>query len=84
MSASEVVDYEGLRDRAAAALKASDYTQHQMAAELGVSRSGIAKAVTKTGARYQKLQIRLIETLTDQVVERVEHVEFHLTPRGEK
>lgn len=76
--------YEELQKEARQLLKASDYTQGQMAKELGVTRTSIAKAVTTAGPKFQRLQMKIIETLTDYTVERRQEVYFRTwrTDRG--
>ena len=64
------LNYEDLQEAAYRALDASDYTQQKLARELGVSRVALAKAVTQPGPKFQKLQMRVVETLTDYEVEK--------------
>jgi predicted DNA-binding protein (UPF0251 family) len=68
--------YDELQQEAYRALSTSEYTQQEMADELGVTRAAVGKAVTKPGAKYQRLQMRILEALTDYEVERREHVVF--------
>ena len=68
--------YEELQQEAHQALDASDYTQQEMADELGVTRAAVGKAVTKPGAKFQQLQMRILEALTGYKVERQETVRF--------
>lgn len=72
------LDYEGLQREAKRILDESDYTQEAIAEKLGVARTSVAKAVTQAGPKFQQLQMRILETLTDYKVERHEHVEFLL------
>lgn len=76
------LDYEGLQREAKRALDNSDYTQQAIAERLGVARTSVAKAVTQVGPKFQQLQMRILETLTDYEVERREHVEFLLREKG--
>lgn len=52
----------------------SEYTQQEMADELGVTRVAIAKAATTPGRRYFRLQKRILEKLTDYELEKQEKV----------
>ena len=72
------LDYDGLRETAKRVLDESSYTQQEMADELGVARTSVAKAVTQSGPKFQRLQMRILEVVTDYEVERREHVEFIL------
>jgi transcriptional regulator with XRE-family HTH domain len=76
--------YEDLCEEAARALRESEYTQEEMADELGVTRGSIAKAVTQPGTRFQKLQMRILEALTDYEIERREHVVFRTWRKDRK
>jgi predicted DNA-binding protein (UPF0251 family) len=68
--------YDELQREAHRALSESDWTQEEIAVELGVTRTSVGKAVTQAGPKFQRLQMQIIETLTDYDVERREHVEF--------
>lgn len=70
------LDYDGLRKKAKTVLDESKYTQQEIAEELGVTRTSVAKAVTQAGPKFQKLQMRILEKLTDYEVDRRENVEF--------
>jgi DNA-binding transcriptional regulator LsrR (DeoR family) len=74
--------YQELQEEAHQALSASDWTQQEVADELGVTRTSVAKAVTQAGPKFQNLQMQIIETLTDYEVERREHVEFWTWRKG--
>jgi predicted DNA-binding protein (UPF0251 family) len=78
------LDYEGLHREAKRALDDSDYTQQAIAEKLEVARTSVAKAVTQVGPKFQRLQMRILETLTDYEVERQEHVEFLLREKGRR
>jgi predicted transcriptional regulator len=78
------LDYEGLQREAKRSLDNSDYTQQAIAERLGVTRTSVAKAVTQVGPKFQRLQMRILETLTDYEVERREHVEFLLREKGRR
>jgi AraC-like DNA-binding protein len=56
---------EELRKEAYDRIQESSKSQGDVADELGVNRSTVAKAVTKTGTRYSKTQSDIIEHLTD-------------------
>jgi predicted XRE-type DNA-binding protein len=70
------LDYEGLQREAKRTMDQSAYTQEAIAEQLGVARSSVAKAVTQVGPKFQQLQMRILEALTDFEVERREQVEF--------
>jgi len=76
------LDYEGLQREAKRTLDQSDYTQAVIAEKLGVARTSVAKAVTQVGPKFQQLQMRILETLTDFEVERREQVEFVLREKS--
>lgn len=76
------LDYEGLQREAKRTLDQSDYTQAAIAEKLGVARTSVAKAVTQVGPKFQQLQMRILETLTDFEVERREQVEFVLREKS--
>ena len=76
------LDYEGLQREAKRTLDQSDYTQAAIAEKLGVARTSVAKAVTQVGPKFQQLQMRILEVLTDFEVERREHVEFVLREKS--
>ena len=70
------LDYKQLKDEAYQALSDSDLTQQELAEQLGVARTSVAKAVTQAGPKFQRLQMEIIEALTEYDVERRKHVEF--------
>jgi predicted DNA-binding protein (UPF0251 family) len=70
------LDYDELQQEAYRALSTSEYTQQEMADELEVTRAAVGKAVTQPGPKFQRLQMRILEALTDYEVERREHVVF--------
>ncbi|MCS4198178.1 hypothetical protein [Salinibacter ruber] len=72
----EKLSYEEMQERAQNVLNGSDWTQREIASELDVTRGAVAKAVTTPGPRYQRLQMQIIETLTDYRMEREETVRF--------
>jgi hypothetical protein len=49
-----------------------------MADRLDVSRISVARAVTEPGSKFQRLQMRIVEALTDYEVERFVQVEFRI------
>jgi predicted transcriptional regulator len=70
------LSYEELQQQARTVLNESDWTQREIAEELDVTRGSVAKAVTQPGPRYQRLQMRIIERLTDYQLKREETVHF--------
>lgn len=72
------LNFEELQETAHRLLRNSDHTQQQMAERLDVSRISVARAVTEPGSKFQRLQMRIVETLSDYEVERWVEVEFRL------
>ena len=68
--------YDELQQEAHWALSESDWTQQELADKLGVTRTSVGKAVTQAGPKFQRLQMQILEALTEYEVERREHVEF--------
>lgn len=76
MQHGQRLTYEGLRQAAYDALDDSDLTQEDMAKTLGVSRGSVASAVHTAGSRYKRLQIRILEALTNYEIEAERTVRF--------
>jgi len=74
----EKLSYKELQEQARTVLNESDWTQHEVAEELDVTRGSVAKAVTTPGPRYRKLQMRIIALLTDYRMKREETVHFRV------
>jgi len=70
------MSHDDLQQHARALLRRSDRSQNDVAEELDLSRSVVAKAVTTPGDRYQKTQRRIVELLSDYWVEREKEVTF--------
>jgi len=70
------LSYDELQQEAREALQESEYTQQEMADRLDVTRPSIAKAVTQPGPKFQRLQMRIIEALTEYDMVREETVRF--------
>ena len=68
--------HDELQQEAYRALSDSGRTQQEIAGELGVTRTSVGKAVTQAGPKFQRLQMQILEALTEYEVERREHVEF--------
>lgn len=68
--------YDELQKLAHAEVQESEHTQHELADRLDVKRSTIGKAVTKPGPKFQRLQMRIIEELTDYELEMEKEVRF--------
>ena len=64
----ETLDYEELKDKAHQLAKDGP-TYEELAKELDVSRSAVAQAVTTAGPKLHRLQIRIVEHLSDSEVE---------------
>ena len=77
------LDYEDLQREAKRTLDESEYTQEVIAGELGVARTSVAKAVTQVGPKFQQLQMRILEALTNFEVERREQIEFILREKSQ-
>lgn len=73
------LSYDELQQEARAALQKSEYTQQEMADRLDVTRPSIAKAVTQPGPKFQRLQMRIIEALTEYDMVREETVRFRVS-----
>jgi predicted DNA-binding protein (UPF0251 family) len=78
----QVLTFDQLCSEAKRLLDASDYTQQEMAEELGVTRVSVAKAVTQPGPKFQKLQMRIIELLSEYEIEREVEVRFRARRKG--
>ena len=72
------LDYNELRREAHALVQESEMTQQEVADELDISRGVVGKAVTLTGPRYERTQKRILQLLSDYVVQREEEVQFRL------
>jgi len=75
--------YKELQEEARALVHESGLSQQDVADQLDISRSTIAKAVSQPGPRYHKAQIRIVELLTDYRVEREETVRFRHVKKAE-
>lgn len=77
------LSYDELQQEAHQVLKESEYTQREMANRLDVTRPSIAKAVTQPGPKFQRLQMRIIEALTDYDMVREETVRFRVSRKDQ-
>jgi len=68
--------HEKLQQHARGLAHQTDMSQQEIADKLDVSRSVVAKALTMPGPRYQKMQRRVVELLSDYTVEREKEVNF--------
>ena len=68
--------YEELCEEAHRLAKGSSLTYEEIADRLDVATVSVSKAVTQPGPKFQRLQMRIIEALSEYEVERREHVEF--------
>lgn len=59
------LDYEGLRQKAKEAVKASGMKQYEVAERVGRTGPSVSLALSQAGARYAGLQRVIIEALTD-------------------
>jgi transcriptional regulator with XRE-family HTH domain len=64
----ETFDYEELKGKAHELAKDGP-TYEEIAEKIGVSRSAVAQAVTTAGPKFHRLQIRIVELLSDLEVE---------------
>lgn len=70
------LSYEELKAEAYELASRSMLTYAEIAAKLDVSENAVAKAVTRAGPKFQRLQMRIVELLSEYEVERQEHVVF--------
>ncbi len=70
------LSYEELQEQTHRLALTADLTYQEIADELGVSQTAVSKAVTTSGAKFQRLQMRIVELLSEYEVERREHVVF--------
>ena len=83
MRANQRLDFDALRDEASAAVGESGLTQRDLASALGVSPGAMSNALSRSGARFWKLQARIIEHLTPYRIEE-EVVRTYRAVRQEK
>lgn len=72
------LNYEEICEEARRLAKESDFTHEDIADELDVATISVSKAVTEAGPKFQRLQMRIVELLSEYEVERREHVEFRM------
>ena len=70
------LSYDELKEEAHRLARESPRTYGEIAGALDVSENAVAKAVTTAGPKFQRLQMQIVELLSDYEVERREHVEF--------
>ena len=70
------LSYEELKEEAHRLARKSSKTYAEIGDELDVSENAVAKAVTTAGAKFQKLQGRIVELLSEYSVEREVDVQF--------
>lgn len=70
------LSYEELKDEAHRLARQSPKTYAEIGNELDVSENAVAKAVITAGAKFQKLQARIVELLSEYTVEREVDVRF--------
>lgn len=75
------LSYADLREEAYEALDRSPLTQAEIADRLGVERTSVADAVTTAGRTYVRLQIQILEELTEYCIEPHLQVQFRLLRR---
>ncbi|MCS3662023.1 putative DNA-binding protein YlxM (UPF0122 family) [Salinibacter ruber] len=61
--------HEELREEAHRLAKDDSRSYTEIAEEFDVTKNAVAKAVTTTGPKFQRLQIRIVEHLSDAEVE---------------
>lgn len=69
-------DYEELKNDAHRLAREAPDTYAEIAEALDVSENAVAKAVTTAGPKFRKLQMRIVELLSDYTVEREVDVRF--------
>jgi len=77
LSDSETLHLQGLQLHAHRLVSNSEYTHRELADKLDVTPGSVAQAVTTTGRKLHKLQIRIVELLSDYEVERKRVFELH-------
>jgi hypothetical protein len=70
------LSYEELKDEAYRLANDSPRTYAEIAEDLDVTENAVAKAVTTAGPRYKRLQMRIVEVLSEYTVEREVNVQF--------
>lgn len=70
------LSYGELKEEVYQLAREAPHTYAEIAGKLGVSENAVAKAVTTVGPKFQRLQMRIVELLSDYEVERQEKVEF--------
>lgn len=70
------LSYEELKEKAHQLALDSSHTYEEIADQLNVSHDAVAKATTTAGPKFQQIQMRIVEFLSEYEVERYEHVEF--------
>jgi len=73
---NSALTYEELKDKAHQLAKDGP-TYEEIAEELDVTKSAVAQAVTTAGPKFHRLQIRIVELLSDVEVERREAFILH-------
>jgi predicted DNA-binding protein YlxM (UPF0122 family) len=63
------LSYEELKDEAHRLAKDDSRAYTEIAEELDVTKSAVAQAVTTTGPKFHRLQIRIVELLSSGEVE---------------
>ena len=69
MDAGTELNHDDLREKAHELARGGP-TYAEIAEALGVSENSVAKAVTTTGPKFQRLQMRIVEHLSDYEVEK--------------
>jgi predicted transcriptional regulator len=75
--------YEELQEHAHTLAREAGDTYAEIAEALGVSENAVAKAVTTAGPKFQQVQMRIIEHLSEYEVEREETVRFRTWRKGQ-
>lgn len=70
------LSYEELKDEAHRLAREAPDTYAEISEALDVSENAVAKAVTTPGPKFRKLQMRIVELLSDYTVEREVDVRF--------
>jgi hypothetical protein len=78
------LSYDELKEEAHQLARKAPDTYGEIADKLDVSENAVAKAVTTAGPKFQRLQMRIVELLSDYEVERREHVEFRTWRKDRK
>ena len=82
MQDKEILDYDGLREAARNAVKASDLSQNAIAKRMGVTSGAMSRALNESDASFAKLLRGVVSMLTDFRVEDESTVVYRAYRKG--